>query len=819
MGIDASPAKAGRVYMIIEAEDGACFRSDDGGDTWQRLSEQGELRGRPWYYMHIFADPVDADTVYILDYGMWKSIDAGKTFTEMQTPHGDNHGLWIDPKNPKRMIEGNDGGACVSFNGGESWSTLYNQPTAQFYHVTTDDNMPYRIYGSQQDNTAIRIPSLSTRGAITELEWLEPGGGESGYIAIKPDNPNIVVAGAIGSGAGSGRLIHYNRLTDQERPINAWPEITGMAYGAIEHKYRFQWTFPIFFSRWDPNALYIAGNQVLVSRNEGASWDEVSGDLTRNDPDKLQKSGGPITLDNTGAEMYCTIFALEESKHEQGVMWAGTDDGLVHITRDGGKTWENITPQALPEWALISIIDVSAHDKATAYVAATRYKHDDTKPYLFKTNDYGKTWTQITNGIPDGEFTRVIREDPAQRGLLFAGTETGVYVSFDDGANWQRMQSNLPVAPIHDLHLKDSDLIAATHGRSFWVLDDISPLRELASHTDKAGVQLLSQQGAHLVKPRDVIRWKINVGFGGSASTPVMYRMTGPIVIAYQQKETATGEKTEEFFNAGKNPPNGVIVHYMLKDAPEGDVTLSFLDAQGNMLREFSSKDQGDAKDEDKEPKLTKNAGANRFVWNFRTAKATKLTEKKGGRGDYSIEGPVVAPGTYQVQLKVGDQTLTQSFNVTKDPRVATSQADLQKQYDYLINVRNKISAVHGAINRLRDLRTQTEAWQKRTDGKLSETAKALGEKLTAIESELIQVKSDDPRSFPSRLNAKIGALAGFAEAADYAPTQQLQEVFVDLSKRADAQIEALKNLEAGDIATFNETVNQAGLGAIGVKG
>jgi hypothetical protein len=500
-------------------------------------------------------------------------------------------------------------------------------------------------------------------------------------------------------------------------------------------------------------------------------------------------------------------------------MWAGTDDGLVHITRDGGKTWENITPQALPEWALISIIDVSAHDKATAYVAATRYKHDDTKPYLFKTNDYGKTWTQITNGIPDGEFTRVIREDPAQRGLLFAGTETGVYVSFDDGANWQRMQSNLPVAPIHDLHLKDSDLIAATHGRSFWVLDDISPLRELASHTDKAGVQLLSQQGAHLVKPRDVIRWKINVGFGGSASTPVMYRMTGPIVIAYQQKETATGEKTEEFFNAGKNPPNGVIVHYMLKDAPEGDVTLSFLDAQGNMLREFSSKDQGDAKDEDKEPKLTKNAGANRFVWNFRTAKATKLTEKKGGRGDYSIEGPVVAPGTYQVQLKVGDQTLTQSFNVTKDPRVATSQADLQKQYDYLINVRNKISAVHGAINRLRDLRTQTEAWQKRTDGKLSETAKALGEKLTAIESELIQVKSDDPRSFPSRLNAKIGALAGFAEAADYAPTQQLQEVFVDLSKRADAQIEALKNLEAGDIATFNETVNQAGLGAIGVKG
>ena len=495
MGVAVSPAKTGRVWATIEAEDCGLYRSDDDGTTWELVSDERDLQGRPWYYQHVFADPQDADTVWILNYQCWKSIDGGKTFAQVTTPHGDNHDLWIDPRNPQRMIEGNDGGACVSYNGGNSWSTIYNQLTAQFYHVATDNQFPYRLYGTQQDNTAISVPSRTQQGTIPWGDCYVVGTSESGYIAVHPNNPNIVISGAIGSSpGGGGNLLYYDRGTDQIRIITVWPEIN-TGYGAQAMKYRFAWTYPILFSPHDPNVLYVTGNVVFRSTDLGSSWEAISPDLTHHDPGTLEPSGGPITKDTSGAETYATIFAFVESPHEKGVYWAGSDDGLIHISRNGGKTWDNVTPQGLAERTLISMIDVSPHDPASAYMAATRYKLDDTRPMLYKTTDYGKTWIDISTGIPAHDYTRVIRADPGQRGLLYVGTETGVYVSFDDGASWQPLQANLPCVPVYDLLIKDDDLIAATHGRSFWILDDLTQVRQIAD-----GV---AGRPFHLLKPRN----------------------------------------------------------------------------------------------------------------------------------------------------------------------------------------------------------------------------------------------------------------------------------------------------------------------------
>ena len=429
---------------------------------------------------------------------------------------------------------------------------------------------------------AISLPSQSTRGVITQAAWVQPGGGESGYITIKPTDRAIVVGGAIGTGPGTGRLIHYDHRSGQERMIAVWPEQYGMGVPAAEHRYRFQWTFPVFYSRWEPNELWIAGNHIFRSTDDGHSWEVVSGDLTRNDPDKLQQSGGPITSDNTGAEIYCTIFALVESPHERDVLWAGTDDGLVHISHDRGKTWRTVTPPELPEWALISVIEPSAHDAGTCYVAATRYKLDDTRPYLFRTTDYGATWTRITDGIDDGEFTRVIREDPNRRGLLYVGTETGLWISSDAGARWQRFATNLPVTPIHDVIVKGTDLVVATHGRSFWILDDLTPLHQAAPD---------GEAPAHLFAPRRTVRWRAYRGHGGKpAPGGLGYRLAGAVGYSYRQVETPTGEKREALLDAGENPPDGVIVHYWLQDKPAGDISLTFLDASGRELRTFGSR-------------------------------------------------------------------------------------------------------------------------------------------------------------------------------------------------------------------------------------
>jgi photosystem II stability/assembly factor-like uncharacterized protein len=820
IGVAVSPARSGRVWALVEAEDGAVFRSDDGGATWQRLSEQEGLRWRAWYYMHIYADPQDADTLWILNGACWKSIDGGKTFLEIPTPHGDNHDLWIDPRNPRRMIEGNDGGACVSFNGGLTWSTLYNQPTAQFYHVTTDNRAPYRVYGSQQDNSALSLPSMSIQGSITSSEWFVPGGGESGYIALRPDDEDIIFGGAIGSGDGNGRLTRYDRRTEQVRNVTVWPVDQGMGEGAENLKYRFQWTFPIEFSPHDPNVLYVTSNVIHRSTNEGMSWDVISPDLTRNDPSTQQASGGPITRDNTGAEVYGTIFAFRESPHTSGLFWVGTDDGLVQISRDGGESWTDITPEELPEWSLISMIDLSMHDPGTAFVAATRYKHDDFTPYLFKTTDYGETWTKITDGIPADDFTRVIREDPQQLNLLFAGTETGIYASFDGGESWHRLDGELPVTPIYDLVVKEGDLVVATHGRSFWILDDLSPLRQI---TDE-----VRNKSAHLFEPRPTTRIRVYEGFGNDPTPFVNFRMVDPLVVAYRREELPHGEIRERFLDAGENPPSGVLLHYLLGSEIDGDITLAIADAQREPIREFSSAapPEDGAKDVPKTPRLPKRPGLNRFVWDMRYPPATAVP------GDSStknlLSGPVAPPGTYYATLKAGDVEQTVRLRILNDPRISASQDDLEVQFRLLIQIRDRVSETHEAINSLRRIRGQVKEWKERLESVKSGESEAaaadlrtraddLTRQLDEIESALIQVKAESSLQFPAGLNVKLAKLAGFVDSDDARPTRQVQEAFDEIWGQIEPHLVRLRKIIVEDVSEFNDRIRRQRLPLIQV--
>lgn len=817
IGITASPAQAGRVWAIIEAEDGAVFRSDDGGEHWQRLCEDGRLRARPWYYQHIVADPQDAETLWVLNLQAWKSTDGGQTFFDVDTPHGDNHDLWIDPADPTRLIESNDGGACVSFNGGRSWSSIYNQPTAEFYHVTTDTQIPYRIYGAQQDNTTISLPLRSALAGITQLDCYDVGGGESGYIAVRADDPNIVYAGNY-----QGLITRYDHRTRQSRNIAVWPELAS-GWGAGSLKYRFQWTAPIALSPHDSNMLYITGNYIFRSTDEGNSWQVISPDLTRNDSSRLEASGGPITKDNTGAEYYGTIFAFAESPCQRGLFWAGSDDGLIHLSRDDGQNWEQVTPQDLPEWALISIIEPSPSDPAVAYVAATCYKLDDFTPYLYKTQDYGKTWSKITSGIPANDFTRVIRADPVRPGLLFAGTETGVYVSFDDGAWWQPLQLNLPVVPIHDLIIKDSDLIAATHGRAFWVLDDITPFREISEQAQKGAI--------YLYTPRPTIRFRTLGGFSHVPERGKYTLQTGATVItARREEKPTTGEKVDRLLDAGQNPPDGVVVTYYLREQPEGELKLLFLDAAHQEIESFSSveaspemqkKAEMEKKDE-KKPRVAKAVGLNRFAWNMRYPAPSKVEEGFMG-GDKGLVGPLAAPGIYQVCLVSGDQRYTASFEIQKDPRVQATQDDLAAQFALLINIRDRLSETHEAITTLRAIRRQVEQWEEHAQGHKAQeaviqSAHALKEKLAVIEEELIQVKArtrQDTLNHPAKLNAKLAALAGVVSGADAAPTRQTYELFQELSAQLQLLLARLQECIDADLAAFNTLIREAGLSAV----
>jgi photosystem II stability/assembly factor-like uncharacterized protein len=831
VGVAVSAANPERVWAIVEAEDGGVFRSDNGGKTWSKTNEQRNLRQRAWYYSRIYADPKNADTVYVLNTGFYRSNDGGKSFSGIGVPHGDNHDLWIAPDDPNRMIESNDGGANVSFNGGKSW-TEQDQATAQFYRVALDNDFPYHIYGAQQDNSTVRIASRTTDFGITTSDWYDVGGGESGWIAPLPKDSQIVFAGSYG-----GLITRQDHRTGQLRDVSPYPN-NPMGAGADVLKYRFQWNFPLLFSPNDPNTLYTGGNVLFRSLDEGQSWEVISPDLTRNDKSKQGPSGGPITKDNTSVEYYSTIFTVIESSVQKGLIWAGSDDGLVHVTRDGGKNWSNVTPgkDLMPEWIQINSIEASPHDPATAYVAATMYKWDDNKPYLYKTNDFGKTWKKITNGIPATTFTRVIREDPNKRGLLYAGTETGIYVSFNDGGNWQSLQFNLPTVPITDLAIqkREQDLVAATQGRSFYVLDDLPLIHQMM---DAGGLDAVKQ--TKLFRPEDAYRMD-----GGSPQLPA----------------TST---------LGRNPPNGAVVYYSLKTKPTTDVVLEFLDSAGKSIQKFTAKaPKADAKPQaspaaspasgaqpsptptpgaaqltappeepqapsgeesegfggGRAPRVTTDAGLNRFVWDLRYAEATRFPGMILWAGE--TRGPRVVPGTYQVKLTVDGKTMTESFEVKADPRVTTSASDFAKQLELGLKIRDKVSETHNAILQIRDVRKQVDDLLKRVAGQpsqkiIGDSASVLKKNLASVEESLYQTKnqsSQDPLNYPIRLNNKLAALAGVVQSADAAPTEQSYAVYNDLVGQIDQQLAKLAQIIKVDVPAFNQLVRDQNVPAVTVK-
>ncbi len=776
MGITVSPVNSNRVWAIVEhKEKGGLYRSEDGGETWAQVNSERKLRQRAWYYTRVYADTQDENIVYVLNVRYHKSTDGGKTFQTYNAPHGDHHDLWISPENNHRMIIGDDGGAQVSNDQGENWSTYGNQPTAQFYRVTTDNAFPYRIYAAQQDNSTVRIEHRSDGYAITEDNWEPTAGGESAHIAVDPKNNDIVYGGSYG-----GYLTRVNHQTKTQRAINVWPD-NPMGYGAEGMKYRFQWNFPIMFSKHDPNKLYTFSNHVHMSTNEGQSWELLSDDLTRNDPTKLVSSGGPITQDNTGVEYYCTIFAAGESPLKEGLMWVGSDDGLIHLTQDGGKSWNNVTPAQMPDWNMINSIEPSAYDEGTCYVAATRYKMGDFKPYLYKTTDYGQTWTEITNGIEDEHFTRVLREDPNRKGLLYAGTETGMYISFDDGANWRSFQLDLPIVPITDLTIKDENLIVATQGRSLYIIDDLSVLHQLEVADNKADFKLFA--------PKDSYRTK-----GGGRS----YGNTA--------------------LTAGANHPSGVVTHFYIKDMDAKDeVSLTYTKA-GDTLAHFSTK----AKERNK--KLSVQKGANTHNWNTRSDGAERLQGMILWAA--SLGGAKAVPGDYTVHLNINGTTQSQDFKILPDPRAEASVAQMQEQYDFINGVNQTVDKAHQSIKKIRSINSKLSAFVKQYGddenvSALVEKAKALKESFSTVEKALYQTQNrsgQDPLNFPIRLTNKLAHVNSLVGRDDFPPTAQDKVVAAELTQKINEQLEDFDALVDQEMKEFNAEFNKLELDYLAIE-
>jgi photosystem II stability/assembly factor-like uncharacterized protein len=785
IGVSVPAAKPDRVYLMVEAleEKGGVYRSDDGGETFEQMTDDHRLRHRPWYYTHVTADPSDPETVYVLNVGLYKSTDGGKNWTPVGgIPHGDHHGLWIDPKDSRRMINANDGGATITVDGGATWSRQDNQPTAQFYHVTTDDQFPYRVYGSQQDNTSVSIASRGDDGNIGREDYHAVGGGEAGYISVDPKDPDIVYAGEY-----FGILTRWDGRTKQAQNISVWPDDTD-GYEAANLKYRFNWTQPVHASRHEAGAVFYTGNLVFKSTDGGMSWQEISPDLTRNDKSKQGRSGGPITGENISVEYYNVVFSFAESPIQRDLLWAGTDDGLVHLTRDGGNKWSNVTPKDLPE-GLVSILDASPHDAGSAYFALDRHKFDDFTPYIYRTHDFGRSWTRINQGIPNGTFVRAVRVDPKRKGLLYAGTETGVYVSFDDGANWQPLQLNLPTSPIHDLVVKDNDLVVATHGRSFWILDHLEPLRQM---TDK-----VAKADGHLFDPSPAVRFR-----GGGWSR-------GQFV--------------------ADNPPSGAILYYYLKEKPKDEITLEILDGAGEVIRKYSSvekKGEGKPLPERPESKekldvLPVEPGMHRFVWDLRYELPDFVPSVIWDMG--APNGPMALPGRYTVRLNVAGQSYTAPLEVKMDPRVTTPLADLQRQFALMRDLRKLIGDVHGGVHQIRDVRAQLRALHRRVagngDGKeLAAAAEAMERKMAPVEAELIEVlakSSQDMCNYPTRLSSKIGWLDNVVDSADTAPTRQSVELYKEFRARADRELAKWQQILAQDVAALNRRVEQEKVPAV----
>jgi photosystem II stability/assembly factor-like uncharacterized protein len=781
VGVAVAPSNTDKVYAIIENKEGGLYVSNDGGETWALTSSDNNIRQRAWYYTKVFVDPKNENLVYCPNVQFMVSRDGGYTFQSSNTapPHGDHHDLWIDPADGNRMIVADDGGAQTSFDGGKTWSTMNNQPTAQFYRVSTDNAVPYRILGAQQDNSTVRIKSRTTGSGITERDWEITAGSESGYVVADPSNPEIVYGGNYG-----GLLERRDHRTGESRAINVWPD-NPMGAGADVQKYRFQWNFPIFFSPHNPKKLYAGGNHLFATENEGQSWEKLGGDLTTNDKSKQASSGGPITKDNTSVEYYCTIFTAAESVLEKDVLWTGSDDGLIHVSKDGGKNWENVTPPDAGKWMMWNCVDTDPHKKGTAYFAGTKYKLDDFAPYLFKTEDYGKTWKKITNGIPAMHFTRAIRVDKKRAGLLYAGTEYGMYISYDDGANWQSFQLNLPIVPITDITIKNNDLIVATQGRSFWVIDDLTIVQE----KDKR----FTSKDFHIYPINETYRLE-GGGRRGRRGT------------------TATEP------NAGENPPSGVVVNYYLKGVTDSSkCTITIYDKQEKVLKTFSTNAKEVAN------KIDISEGMNQFVWDMNHAPGERIDGMilwNGGVGAVKV-----APGKYSISIAFKNDTIQRPFEIWPDPTYNMKEADYDAQVGFLLQIRDKFNDIQKAIRNIRTVRTQINDLNSRIDLKTNKEIKQMSDsvtkQLTTIEEALYQTKSksgQDVLNFPIRLNDKIAGLWGVAASGQNPPTKQAVETFADLAAQTDLQLNKLQAVMSNELKQLNKLINEKQVPVIGLR-
>lgn len=789
-----------RVYAMIEAGKGGLYRSDDAGKTWALINAKNDYRQRAWYFNTVFADPKSPDSVYVLNTQMYRSTDAGKTFKALHTRHGDNHELWIDPTDSKHMINGNDGGANISLNGGETWSSEMNQPTAQFYHVAVDDQFPFTLYGDQQDNSSVAIASAGRSGGIGVEDWHPTGGGESGFIVPDPVDPQIVYGGGY-----DAQLTRYDHRTGQTRQITPWPRNT-MGWAAKDLQYRFQWTAPIMVSRHAPHALYFAAQVLFRSTDQGQSWAVISPDLTRNDKSKQIASGGPLTKDNTSVETYDTIFAVAESPLDKNLIWVGSDDGLVHLTRDGGAHWTNVTPRAMPEWATVDMIEPDPRRPGVAYVAADRHRLDDARPYAFKTTDFGATWTPITSGLPADAFVHAVRADPARAGLLYAATERGVFASWDEGARWKPLQMNLPVTPVHDLAIHGAYLAVATHGRAFWVLDDLGPVRQWSD--------AIARETAHLFAPSPANHTSFG-GRAGGAGDPTGANPPGGAVISYA---LASGFGTPR--PAEDDPKDGADKKKAAAPDPlEARLKLEILDAQGQVIRtvpnaKAAATPAEPEEDEEegrgpKPAKLTHFAGLNSFVWDLRYESATAIPHSPLWAG--SVAGPKALPGRYQVRLTVDGISQTQPLEIQPDPRGTATAEQLKRQFDLHVAVNAELTRVHEAVLAIRAARARVNAAVAAAAGTpraaaLKVSGEALDRRMTEVEEILIQPRahaSEDALNFPVRLNNMIAALGSLVADGDAAPTSQDEAMFVELKGEAERALATWAEIERGDLARF----------------
>lgn len=773
IGLAISPVNPEKIWALVETPEdaiGGLFRSDDGGTKFMRINGDRELRQRHWYYTHVFADPKDEETVYVNNINFLKSVDGGKNFSVIPVLHGDCHDLWINPNDPLIMIHSNDGGAHVTQNGGKSWSSIYNQPTSEFYRVEVDNQFPYNVYGCQQDNSSIAVSSAGgSSGGPDGNDWLI-WGGESGHVAVDPRD------GTIYSGNYTGEIYRYDVKRNHTRTITHYPQLHD-GLPLYEVKYRYQWNAPITISDHNPDVLYHCSQYVHKTTNGGQTWEVISPDLTLNKKEYQGFPGEPVQIDYTGVENYNTIFVLEESPFAEGELWAGTDDGLVHITTDGGKTWKKITPPGLPELATVNSIDISRHRKGIAYVTAHNYRLNDFKPYVFKTEDYGATWTAVTQGIPGDWFVRVVREDHVREGLLFCGTEFGMFISTDAGKSWSPFQLNLPRVPITDMLIKNNDLVISTQGRSFWILDDISGIRQWNNN--------LTSEKVHLFKPSVAYRTQIR-GWGSEVPTPA---------------------------------PKGAVLEFYLKSKPDSSavVRIEITDAGGRVKKVFSTKPSKALK----ESELKVKEGYNRLVWDFGFpgAEITAGTVLSYGWAS----GPKAAPGVYQVSLQAAGQTVKQTLTISKDPRWTATDKDLNDQFDLALKAKEGMTAIHGVIQQIRDIRVQVRGIRERASkiGKsqaIDAPAEALLGKLTALENQLTQTKSkavQDPINYPPQFDEQWNWLCIVVQGQDAKPTQGCYDLFNDLTKESTGYLEKFKIIKDQDLKSLNEVIMKENLGGV----